>query len=532
MFVLSLPAACSGDDGGEAKGGSGAGGGSGTGGTGGSSGGGSSSGGDAGAGGGSPTTPPSATKFDILGAGANSELHEQICASAGQPSGCDVCDALGFWDDWECDDTLIAAGLCAGTDPDCSPRNANYYVATDGDDANDGSETAPFATIQRAHDAAEAGDLIYLRGGTYHPTASTKFTKAGTAGAPIVLQAYPGEVPIIDASNLPEGDVDGGSTPTWDLDGAKHWQLRGPLHLTMGRGAGVMIQEDTQNIDFVQIESSYNGQSASRAGHGFSIIEDEWADAENVRFINCDAHHNANHRARSGEDLAENQYQHGDGWRIKSGKNVTLTGCRSWNNLDDGYDLVWAAEPVVLYNCWAAYTGYDDAAGSITGTPGWAAEWGEGIKLGYTDDAGRHAAIRCLSWGNVHLGFRMDGGPNELLNCASYQNGRRALGWDLGTHAHVIRNSLDFDTLKDSTIPDTTISEFNTWDEATGVTVEADDFLGLDDSAMLGPRTSDGSLPITPFLRLAPSSDLVDAGMDVGLFSSGTGPDLGCFERP
>jgi hypothetical protein len=292
----------------------------------------------------------------------------------------------------------------------------------------------------------------------------------------------------------------------------------------------VTIQGETQYVDFVQIESSHNGWTASRAGHGFSIIEAEWADVDRVRFINCDAHHNANHRTRPDEDQAENQYQHGDGWRIKSGKNVVLHGCRSWNNLDDGYDLVWATDPIVLYNCWAAYTGHDDAVGSITGTPGWAAEWGEGIKLGYTSDTGRHEAIRCLSWGNVHLGFRMDGGLNRLLNCGSYKNGRRALGWDLGEKAHEIRNSLDFDTLKDSTIPSTTSSEFNTWDDATGVTVSADDFRSLDESAMLGPRTSDGSLPISDFLRLKEGSDLVDAGTEVGLFSSGSAPDLGCFE--
>jgi hypothetical protein len=268
------------------------------------------------------------------------------------------------------------------------------------------------------------------------------------------------------------------------------------------------------------------------AGHGFLIVEDEWADVDGVRFIHCDAHHNANHRTRSGEDVAENLYQHGDGFRIKSGKNVTLTGCRSSNNLDDAYDLVWAADPIVLNNCWAAYTGKDDAAGTITGTPGFEAAWGEGIKLGYTDDTGEHACIRCLSWSNVHLGFRMDGGSNRLLHCSSFHNGRRALGWDLGTRQHVIQNSLDFDSLKASTTPDTTSSSYNTWDEATGVTVTGEDFSSLDDAPALGPRTSDGSLPVVAFLRLAPGSDMIDAGTDVGLYSSGGAPDLGCFEQP
>jgi hypothetical protein len=37
---------------------------------------------------------------------------------------------------------------------------------------------------------------------------------------------------------------------------------------------------------------------------------------------------------------------------------------------------------------------------------------------------------------------------------------------------------------------------------------------------------------VTDFARLAPDSDLVDAGTDVGGWASGAAPDLGCFERP
>ncbi|HYQ17251.1 MAG TPA: hypothetical protein VEQ58_15870, partial [Polyangiaceae bacterium] len=46
-------------------------------------------------------------------------------------------------------------------------RAADYYVAPDGDDANDGSLAKPFATIQKGADVAGAGDTVYLRGGTY-----------------------------------------------------------------------------------------------------------------------------------------------------------------------------------------------------------------------------------------------------------------------------------------------------------------------------------------------------------------------------
>ena len=525
MTASVMLSACSGDD--ESAGGSG-GASAGSGGT--SSGGNSSGGNSSGGAGGSVGPAPEVTKFDILGSAPGSTLSDTLCAAHQKSPGCDLCDALGFYGDLECDSALVDAGLCKKADPDCTPQTADYYVAPGGNDSGDGSEGSPFATVQKAHDVAKPGDLIYLRGGTYKPTAKTVFKAEGTAAQPIILRSYPGETPIIDASQLPEGDTQGGSTPTWQFAGAKYWQIRGPLQLTNGRGTGVSIEKDTQNLDLVFIDSSYNGKSAARAGHGFLIVEKQWATAKNIRFINCDAHHNANHRTKSGENVAENLYQHGDGFRIKSGVGIELIGCRAWHNMDDNYDLVWADSPVSLYQCWSGFAGRDDAQGTLTGTPGFEAAWGEGIKLGYTKDTGQHSALRCLSWKNVHLGFRMDGGPYRLENCASYANGRRALGWDLGPN-NVLHNCVDLDTPKASGIPGTTTTSHNSWDSSSAFSVAADDFEDLDDAALLSPRSPDGSLPVVNFMRLVPGSDLVDAGTKGNAPFQGAAPDVGCFER-
>ena len=42
-----------------------------------------------------------------------------------------------------------------------------YYVATNGDDANTGSIDSPFATLARAQAEVKAGDIVYIRGGRY-----------------------------------------------------------------------------------------------------------------------------------------------------------------------------------------------------------------------------------------------------------------------------------------------------------------------------------------------------------------------------
>ena len=50
----------------------------------------------------------------------------------------------------------------------CPAYCSTYYVATDGDDLNDGSIDHPFKTIYpKATSVAVAGDTIYVRGGTH-----------------------------------------------------------------------------------------------------------------------------------------------------------------------------------------------------------------------------------------------------------------------------------------------------------------------------------------------------------------------------
>jgi hypothetical protein len=43
-----------------------------------------------------------------------------------------------------------------------------YYVALNGNDDNDGSEGKPFETIEKAISVVQAGEAIYVRGGTYN----------------------------------------------------------------------------------------------------------------------------------------------------------------------------------------------------------------------------------------------------------------------------------------------------------------------------------------------------------------------------
>jgi hypothetical protein len=278
--------------------------------------------------------------------------------------------------------------------------------------------------------------------------------------------------------------------------------------------------EDSQFLEFDLVESSYNGKRASRAGHGFYM----WGSASSdIQFINCDGHHNANHLWKSDEDQEVHQYQHGDGWRIFDGTDISLVGCRAWHNLDDGYDFTQAPNPVQMTECWAAYSGIDDADGSITGTPNMPmSQWeGDGIKLGYEDDTGEHEAIRCLSWANHCHGWTVRGGPYVIYNSAAYDNAEDAFSGINNNGANVRSNTYGFMNSSGNGAGA---------EDYSGISITEDDFVSSDDAGMLGPREPGGGLPQPEFLKPAPDGSLVDVGVDVGISYEGSAPDIGPFE--
>jgi hypothetical protein len=90
-----------------------------------------------------------------------------------------------------CAAALFSACLCSAQP---------YFVSPAGDDANPGTLKKPFATLQRAQQAArqKRGD-VFLRGGTHYLPETLVFTAqdSGTKDAPVVFQNYQGEKAVI-----------------------------------------------------------------------------------------------------------------------------------------------------------------------------------------------------------------------------------------------------------------------------------------------------------------------------------------------
>jgi len=81
--------------------------------------------------------------------------------------------------------------------PLCIPTLAQatiYYVAQDGSDSNPGTETKPWASVDKAANTMEAGDTVYVKEGNY---SGFDVSRSGTADNYISYLAYPGHTPVI-----------------------------------------------------------------------------------------------------------------------------------------------------------------------------------------------------------------------------------------------------------------------------------------------------------------------------------------------
>lgn len=77
----------------------------------------------------------------------------------------------------------------------------DYYVSTDGKDSNKGTIEKPFRTIQKAAKMMSAGDICFIREGSYHETVHINELH-GTARRPIEFKAYSNEKVLLDGTEL------------------------------------------------------------------------------------------------------------------------------------------------------------------------------------------------------------------------------------------------------------------------------------------------------------------------------------------
>ncbi|KAA0576461.1 hypothetical protein FZ983_22795 [Azospirillum sp. B21] len=386
---------------------------------------------------------------------------------------------------------------------------STYYVAVNGRDTQAGTIEQPFGSLQHAHNLAQPGDTIYLRGGTYKLTQQIQLTRDGTSGNPITVTNYPGEKPVLDGSGM---SGKGWAGAVVDLSSVSWNHIKG-LSIANGPEFGLLVRDASHNNVIEQLDVHHNGRLSEWEGKGIVL----YGSSANNLFLNNDSHDN--------RDLpADNA----DGFQIATtGAGNVFRGNRAWNNSDDGFDLFnvqdgTRAGSVLLDGNWAFHNGYN-AAGTQIGD-------GNGFKLGGTragagGTSGGHVVTNNAAWDNPFNGFDQNGAnqPLTLNNNTAYNNGQYNYRfWD---GAHTFRNDVSFGTGKVQT---SGTSDHNSWTMATAP--KASDFLSLDGSGASGARGANGALPTLDFLHLSSGSGLIDKGVNVGLSFNGSAPDLGTYE--
>ena len=392
--------------------------------------------------------------------------------------------------------TLLQAG----------PETAMYYVATNGSDSAAGTSiNTPFRSVAKAASVANPGNLIYVRGGTYTTNATISISRNGSAASPIRLQAYPGEHPILDFSPQAFSSSNRGINFS-----ASWWQVYG-LEIENAGDNGMNVSGSSNIIELCVFHN--NSDTGLQLSHP----------ASSNLVLNCDGYHNCD-----GPTDGENA----DGIDAKLaglGPDNVISGCRAWENCDDGFDLFAAPFPVIITNCWSFRNGTNLLnIGSFAGD-------GNGFKLGGGDIPSANRIYNSLAFKNPQNGFDQNDNMAGLTVEQNTAWKNLGLNFDLNhgtvtTGVHVVKNNLSIDGT--ITTAAGSIASNNSWQIITSPAASTNDMLSIDDSFATGPRRDDGSLPEIPFMRPVTGGRLVDKGVNIGLPFSGAAPDLGAFETP
>jgi hypothetical protein len=378
---------------------------------------------------------------------------------------------------------------------------ATVYCSPAGNDTNPGTIDLPYKSISKGLSAIGTSGTVLLRGGVYVLGASKlSLNKIAQAGSPIRIWAYPAETPILDCT--------GNTSDGISLSGS-YYHLKG-LEVRNAGHNGINISGSNNLIEQCTVHDNQNT--------GLHLTGSSAPGPSNNLILNCDAYRNYD------PPIGGNADGFSAKWTVGPGN--VFRGCRAYYNSDDGWDLWMATGSVLIDSCVAFRNGVDVwFSGSFNGN-------GNGFKLGGNYVATPNTVRNCVSFDNAGNGGRgFDENNNTagqtLYNCTAFRNkgdNYHFLNTVVAGQNHVIKNCI---SLEGKVGISSGVQEKNSWQ---GFAVTSADFKSIDTALATAPRTPDGLLPASPFLRLASASMMIDAGADVGLPYSGRAPDLGAFE--
>jgi hypothetical protein len=155
---------------------------------------------------------------------------------------------------------VLTWGSAAAGTKDLPVRHAPqavYYVAPTGDDANPGTFERPWRTVQHAAGTLVAGDVVYIRAGTYPERVVPQ--NSGGPGAVITYAAYPGETPVLDGSSVALPDDLAG---LFEISGRSYIRVAGLRVINAGpfvNNAGILVD----NSGYVTLDGNRTDNTQS-----------------------------------------------------------------------------------------------------------------------------------------------------------------------------------------------------------------------------------------------------------------------------